>query len=45
LHDEIKTALNEGPLVYELYAILSHSGTANSGHYKAYIKSFENGNL
>ena len=22
---------------------MSHSGTANAGHYKAYIKSFENG--
>ena len=40
--EEIKNAIEEGPLVYELYAMLSHSGTANSGHYKAYIKSFEN---
>lgn len=45
IDEEIKTAVNEGPLVYELYAMLSHSGTANSGHYKAYIKSFENGIL
>ena len=36
--------MEQGPLVYELYAILSHTGTANSGHYKAYITSFENGN-
>jgi ubiquitin C-terminal hydrolase len=41
--EEIKSSMNEGNLVYELYAMLSHSGTANSGHYKAYIKSFENG--
>jgi len=37
----IKEYLNEGPLVYELYSILIHSGGAYGGHYYAYIKSFE----
>jgi len=34
--------LKEGPLVYELYSILIHSGGAYGGHYFAFIKSFEN---
>ena len=29
--------------MYELYAVLVHSGTANAGHYYSYIKSFEDG--
>lgn len=29
--------------LYELFAVLIHSGSANGGHYFAYIKSFENG--
>lgn len=29
--------------MYELYAVLVHSGSALGGHYYAYIKSFENG--
>ena len=35
--------LKQGDLVYELYAVLVHSGGALGGHYYAYIKSFENG--
>ncbi len=35
--------LKDGPLVYELYSVLIHSGTSNAGHYFSYIKSFENG--
>lgn len=38
----IASALKDGPLVYELYSILNHSGTSNAGHYFSYIKSFEN---
>jgi len=33
-----------GEHVYDLYAVLVHSGSAFSGHYYSYIKSFENGN-
>lgn len=32
-----------GPLVYELYAVLVHSGGAHGGHYYAYIKSLNDG--
>ena len=39
----MKEFLNDGPNVYELYSILMHRGGAFSGHYYAYIKSFENG--
>jgi len=39
----IKEYLKDGPLVYELYSILIHSGGAYGGHYYAYIKSFEDG--
>ena len=38
----IEQYVNEGPLVYELYSILIHSGSATGGHYFAFIKSFEN---
>lgn len=41
--DQAGQYLKEGPLVYELYSILVHSGTPNAGHYTSYIKSFENG--
>ncbi|KAG0426386.1 hypothetical protein HPB47_026516 [Ixodes persulcatus] len=30
----------EGPYVYELFSIMVHSGSANGGHYYAYVKSF-----
>ncbi|KAF8817763.1 putative Ubiquitin carboxyl-terminal hydrolase 64E, partial [Cardiosporidium cionae] len=32
----------QGPYVYELYAILVHSGSAMGGHYFAYIKNLVN---
>ena len=35
--------LKEGKDVYELYSIVIQSGSANGGHYYAYIKSFEDG--
>ena len=37
----INNYLKEGPNVYELFSIVIQSGTANGGHYFAYIKSFE----
>ena len=39
----INEYLKDGPLVYELYSILIHSGGAYGGHYYAYIRSFEDG--
>jgi hypothetical protein len=39
----IEKYLKDGPLVYELYAILIHSGSAYGGHYYVYINSFEDG--
>jgi ubiquitin carboxyl-terminal hydrolase 47 len=43
---EIKGTIEEyiknGPHVYELYAVMIHSGGALGGHYFTYIKSFEN---
>jgi len=30
-----------GPYMYELYAIMIHSGSASGGHYYAYIKDFK----
>ena len=39
----IEKYLKEGPLVYDLYAILVHMGGAYGGHYYAFIKSFEDG--
>lgn len=30
----------KGPYVYELFAIMIHSGSASGGHYYAYIKDF-----
>ncbi|KAH8418252.1 hypothetical protein KR222_007205, partial [Zaprionus bogoriensis] len=35
-------ALTTGPYVYELFAIMIHSGSASGGHYYAYIKDFDN---
>ena len=34
--------IKEGENAYELYAVVVHSGSARSGHYYSYIKSFEN---
>ncbi|XP_055909532.1 ubiquitin carboxyl-terminal hydrolase 47 isoform X2 [Eupeodes corollae] len=33
---------DSGPYLYELFAIMIHSGSASGGHYYAYIKEFEN---
>ncbi|CAD7004861.1 unnamed protein product [Ceratitis capitata] len=33
---------DNGPYLYELFAIMIHSGSASGGHYYAYIKEFEN---
>lgn len=33
--------LKQGDFVYELYAVLVHSGSAMGGHYYCYIKSNE----
>ena len=41
--NQILEYLKQGDLVYELYAVLIHSGSALGGHYYAYIKSFEDG--
>ena len=30
-----------GPFVYELYAVMLHSGGAHGGHYSAYVKDTE----
>ena len=35
--------LQEGPFVYELYAVMIHSGGTYGGHYYAYIKDIEDG--
>ena len=40
----IEEYLKDGPDVYELFSVVIQSGTANGGHYYAYIKSFEDGN-
>lgn len=37
----IKLYQKDGEFVYELFSIMNHSGLAMSGHYFAYIKSFE----
>lgn len=44
LESKIKESLKDGPLVYLLQGVLIHSGSAYSGHYYAYIRSFEDGN-
>ena len=41
--EKINNYLKEGNNVYELFSIVIQSGTANGGHYYAYIKSFEDG--
>ncbi|CAN7994990.1 unnamed protein product, partial [Ixodes hexagonus] len=35
-----RRAIEKGPYVYELFSIMVHSGSANGGHYYAYVKSF-----
>ena len=41
--EKINNYIKEGNNVYELFSIVIHSGSANGGHYYAYIKSFEDG--
>ncbi|GAB6023955.1 Ubiquitin carboxyl-terminal hydrolase 47 [Chamberlinius hualienensis] len=36
-------SLEKGQYLYELFSIMVHSGSANGGHYYAYIKSFKDG--
>ncbi|XP_068142761.1 ubiquitin carboxyl-terminal hydrolase 47 isoform X1 [Drosophila tropicalis] len=36
------TKQDTGPYMYELFAIMIHSGSASGGHYYAYIKDFDN---
>ncbi|GFY64316.1 ubiquitin carboxyl-terminal hydrolase 47 [Trichonephila inaurata madagascariensis] len=38
-----KKKTEKGPYVYDLFSIMVHSGSANGGHYYAYIKSFKDG--
>ncbi len=38
-----KIALQNGPYVYELYAVLVHSGSAVGGHYYVYIRDLDSG--
>jgi ubiquitin carboxyl-terminal hydrolase 47 len=41
-HDQkVEAYFQQGPYVYELYSILIHQGSAQGGHFFAYIKSFE----
>eukprot|EP01123_Difflugia_compressa_P011954 TRINITY_DN4952_c0_g1_i1.p1 TRINITY_DN4952_c0_g1~~TRINITY_DN4952_c0_g1_i1.p1 ORF type:complete len:1123 (+),score=226.28 TRINITY_DN4952_c0_g1_i1:470-3370(+) len=40
---DIEMALRNGPLVYELFSVLIHRGSALGGHYYAYTKSFGSG--
>jgi ubiquitin C-terminal hydrolase/predicted N-acetyltransferase YhbS len=37
----VEIALRDGPAAYELFAIFVHRGSAQGGHYFAYIKEFE----
>lgn len=37
----VASYLAQGPYVYELFSIMVHSGSANGGHYYAYIKSLD----
>ncbi|XP_037937295.1 ubiquitin carboxyl-terminal hydrolase 47 isoform X2 [Teleopsis dalmanni] len=39
---EHRSRHESGPYLYELFAIMIHSGSASGGHYYAYIKEFEN---
>jgi ubiquitin carboxyl-terminal hydrolase 47 len=41
LQEVVRESKAGGEHVYELYAVLVHSGSAFSGHYYAYIKDFE----
>ncbi|XP_077493816.1 ubiquitin carboxyl-terminal hydrolase 47-like isoform X2 [Amblyomma americanum] len=39
----LKRPSETGPYVYELFSIMVHAGSANGGHYYAYVKSFTEG--
>lgn len=39
----IDSSGHAGPFVYDLFAIMIHSGSASGGHYYAYIRDFESG--
>ncbi|XP_067645326.1 ubiquitin carboxyl-terminal hydrolase 47 isoform X2 [Eurosta solidaginis] len=39
---EQRVNYDNGPYLYELFAIMIHSGSASGGHYYAYIKEFDN---
>uniref|UniRef100_A0A646QG70 Ubiquitin carboxyl-terminal hydrolase 47 n=1 Tax=Hemiscolopendra marginata TaxID=943146 RepID=A0A646QG70_9MYRI len=39
----LRHSMEKGPYIYELFSIMVHSGSANGGHYYAYIKSFKDG--
>lgn len=39
----LRHSMEKGPFQYELFSIMVHSGSANGGHYYAYIKSFKDG--
>jgi ubiquitin C-terminal hydrolase len=41
--ERVDSLLANGPAVYELFAILIHRGSANGGHYYAYIKNLTDG--
>lgn len=41
--DALKLVRENGPWVYELFAVLIHSGSALGGHYYAHIKSLGDG--
>ena len=43
-YQKIEDFIHAGEFVYELSAILIHSGSAAGGHYYTYLKSFEDGN-
>lgn len=40
--NRLPSSNESGPYIYELFAIMIHSGSASGGHYYAYIKDFDN---
>jgi ubiquitin carboxyl-terminal hydrolase 47 len=42
-HANVDNMLTQGEFVYELYAVLVHTGGAFGGHYFAYIKNISDG--
>lgn len=41
IEQRLKQGALSGPYLYELFAIMIHSGSASGGHYYAYIMDFE----